>query len=631
MMTAPVDGILRITLVAIHPVKSPQAVPLAAAFLAAAVDRQLSARAKVTILDLYLDQSPQECAGLILATEPHLTGFSVYTWNRTLCCSVAGIIKQTSPQLILCCGGPEATADQLCLLGEAPWDFLIHGDGEKPLVNVVRLLLDGKKAETAAGTAIIRDGVLRTNPAEPQAQLDDQPSPLLAGVIDAAKYEGMLWQISRGCSFSCDFCFDAGGSRLVRRISLQRLEEELNWLVANRVTQVFVLDSTFNSDRERAAAILRLIRKVAPDIHFHFEVRSEFLNREQAKLFAAITCSLQIGLQSGSSGVLQGVGRSFSRADFVTRIELLNESGAVFGFDLIYGLPGDTFKGFRESVDFALGLYPNHLDIFPLALLPGTRLAANAGKMGLRCLQSPPYTLISSPTFTAEDMGKAATLAAACDIFYSRGRAVSWFMTILKPLNLQPSALLLRFAVHLDAEGVDPLCEKELDDERILELQCGFISGIFTEKGLKKLLPLALDLIGYNFCYAAALLAVPPQPPKARQLARMQPADLHLQLAASARLTAFNYDILEVLEVESGDLRGLAAALTPVGSTAVIYPKNGMILTESLHEQYFRLLERLDGARSAGEVASDLGIPAEDTADFLKFALAEGILAACID
>jgi len=626
MNTAMAAGALRITLVAIHPEKSPQSVPLAAAFLAAAVAGQLPAQVKVTILDLYLHQSPQECARLVRETRPDLAGFSVYLWNRAHCCSVAALLKQAAPQLTLFCGGPEATADQQRLLGAAPWDFLIHGEGESAFVAAVRQLLAGNGAVTAAGTATLQQGVLQTIPAEPPPPLDELPSPLLTGVVAAAGYSGMLWQISRGCSFGCEFCYDGGGSRTVRRFSLQRLEEELHWLAASRVSQVFVLDSTFNSDRARTVNILRLIRKIAPAIHFHFEVRSEFLDREQAGLFAAITCSLQIGLQSGSSSVLQGVGRSFSRAAFVSRVNLLNEAGAVFGFDLIYGLPGDSFAGFRESLDFALGLLPNHLDIFPLALLPGTRLAARAAELGLRHLAEPPYTLISSPSFPAEDLAGAGRLAAACDIFYSRGRAVSWFMSLLSPLQMKPTELLLRFAAWLDAEGVDCRGENELADDRIFALQCAFITLLFREKGVQKLLPLALDLVTYNYHYAAALMAVAPPLPAKRRLARLEPATHRLQLAPSARLAVFSHDILELLELESGDLKALAAALPETASTAVIYPKKGAVLTESLHELYFRLLQKLDPARSAGEIAAEIGIPADDAAAFLRFALAEGIV-----
>ena len=236
-------------------------------------------------------------------------------------------------------------------------------------------------------------------PAAPLADLDTIPSPWLNGTLHTEDYPGILWQLSRGCGFSCDFCFDSRGSHGVRRFSLERIEAELRHFASHGVSQVFVLDSTFNQDQRRAKTILRMIKKIAPQIHFHFEVRSEFIDREMAELFAGITCSLQIGLQSADPQVLKQVGRSFRRDDFVSRTMLLNESGAVFGFDLMYGLPGDTLAGFRESLDFALGLYPNHLDIFPLAILPGTALAARADSIGLQHLPTPPYTLISAPGF----------------------------------------------------------------------------------------------------------------------------------------------------------------------------------------------------------------------------------------
>jgi len=577
------------------------------------------------LIDLYTEQTARECSGAIMATSPDMVGFSVYAWNRSLTTATAIELKTASPELILFCGGPEATADQQRLLGEAPWDFLIHGEGETPLREVVSRVCNGESWAGTPGTAILEGGQLISTHAAELLDLGRVPSPLLSGEIVPGRYAGMLWQISRGCSFGCDFCFDGGGSRTVRRFPLERIEAELHWFARNGVSQVFVLDSTFNSDRERAVNILKLIKKIAPQVHFHFEVRSEFIDRQQADLFAVITCSLQIGLQSADPAVLQQSGRSFNRADFTAKIALLNNSGAVFGFDLIYGLPGDTLEGFRKSVDFALGLYPNHLDIFPLALLPGTALALRSSPLELQHEPAPPYRLLSSPTFPAEDMAAAGWLALACDIFYSRGKAVAWFMSLLHLPGMKPSRFLECFYTYM--EQLEKLRDNgaELSDGRIFELQCGFVTQILTDKNLDRFLPVALDMIVYNYHYAAVLLATPPVLPNKRQLAKINPARLRLELAASARLATFNYEILEILDAGSADLRKLAANFSPTGSTAVIYPKKGEVLTESLADPYFRLLAALNGNRTAGELAAEIRIPPEDARSFLEFALLEGI------
>jgi hypothetical protein len=371
-----------------------------------------------------------------------------------------------------------------------------------------------------------------------------------------------------------------------------------------------------------------MIARLARQIHFHFEVRCEFIDREMAELFAGITCSLQIGLQSADPQVLKQVGRSFRQADFVSRTILLNETGAVFGFDLMYGLPGDSLGGFRDSLDFALGLYPNHLDIFALAILPGTALALRSGSIGLNHLPDPPYTLISSPTFNPADMQRAHGLATACDIFYTRGRAVAWFNGMLDALGRRPAEFLQGFAEWLQAEKGAGIREADLTDHQIWGLQRTFLTVTFSPKKLKRFLPMLLDLVDYHYHYATALMTPPPPPNKSKQGAR-QLLQASFRLAGSARLAVFHYEILEILDAGAADVRGLSEALQQTGSWAVIYPTTEDVCTESVSEEYFRLLEQLDGTTPAGNAAGRLGIPAAETEEFLEFALTEGILVRC--
>ena len=209
---------------------------------------------------------------------------------------------------------------------------------------------------------------------QPVMDLNTLPSPYLTGTIDPCRYSGLLWELSRGCPFKCGFCFESRGVAGVRQISLERIRKELELFEEKKVNQVFVLDPTFNCDIKRAKKILRMILKTAPLIHFTFEIRAEFIDREIAELFAGIHCSLQVGLQSAHPEVLANVNRTIDTVKFAEKISLLNSAGAIFGLDLIYGLPGDTPDGFKESLNYALRLQPNHLDIFPLAVIPGTAL-----------------------------------------------------------------------------------------------------------------------------------------------------------------------------------------------------------------------------------------------------------------
>jgi hypothetical protein len=612
---------VRIALVSLHPAPSPQAVPLANAFL-----KGFAAQAalEIELVEFFSGDDTRACAGKLAKSQPAAVGFSLYLWNRAACLEIAAEVRRFLPFALLFAGGPEATADPRGVLDGSALDLVIAGEGETPFAALCARLKDNQPLKDIPGT-LMKGAAHPFSPSAPLADLDAIPSPYLDGILDCGRYPGILWQLSRGCGFSCDFCFDSSGQHGVRRFSLERIESELRHFAICEVSQVFVLDSTFNQDITRAKAILRLIGRVAPGIHFHFEVRSEFIDPELARLFAQITCSLQIGLQSSDSRVLQGVGRSFRPDDFVARINLLNQSGAVFGFDLIYGLPGDTLAGFRRSLDFALSLYPNHLDIFPLAVLPGTQLAGRSAAIGLKHLPHPPYTLLSSPTFTADDMTMAQRLATACDIFYTRGKAVAWFIEIAKPLKVSPSGFLHRFSEWLLAEKGSPTYESDLDDQAVWQLQRSFLGCTFSRPGLKRLLPVVLDLVDYHYHYAAALLT-PPERPSKRMGDKGRLHQTTLRLAGSVRLAEFHYEILEILDAGVPDIRRLANALAPAGSFAAIYPGSDGVCTESLAEPYFRLLERLAGGRSADDIAVGLGLQPDELRRFLLFALDEGIV-----
>jgi hypothetical protein len=418
------------------------------------------------------------------------------------------------------------------------------------------------------------------------------------------------------------------GTRTVRRFPLERIAAELDYLVRHGVRQVFVLDSTFNQDVKRAKLILKMIRKQAPGVHFHFEIRYEFLDAELAQLFASIVCSLQIGLQSASPQILGMVGRRFDPQEFSRKIALLNHAGVTFGFDLIYGLPGDSLPEFCKSLDFALEQHPNQLDIFPLAILPGTPLAGKSVEKQLQHQSHPPYTILATPTFSARDLATARRLAQACDIFYSRGKAVAWFNSIAAGLKLSPSVLLFAFADWLLAEiGHDPDPEEQTD-ETIWSWQRRFLSEIFPRKNVAKLLPMALDLVDYNYYHAKIIQSPPPRIPKARDLVKIDALRTPLRRSASARFATFHYDIEELLQLGAPQLAAAVPRLKAVGSFAVLYSGHGAVCTEVLPQTYFQLLLELDGNQPAEKLAATLGISSNETRKFLKIALQEGIVVA---
>lgn len=620
---------MHLHLVTLHVKRSPQSVPLAAAFLQASIAAhfQQPSPIRVTMADYVCGTAVETMVAGITATGAEIVGFSLYVWNRVEVSLLVQQLRTLSPRMLLLGGGAEATADPEGIMAEAPFDFLVVGEGEGTLPELLHRLLHGLALDDLPGL-LRRQGGEIVSPASspPPLSLEKLPSPWLSGKLDAFIPQGVLWQLARGCSFACEFCFDGMGTRTVRRFPLERVAAELDYLVRHGVRQIFVLDSTFNQDLQRAKVILKMIREKAPRVHFHFEVRHEFLDAESAQLFAAIACSLQIGLQSASPRVLGMVGRTFDPKEFSRKIALLNHAGVTFGFDLIYGLPGDSLPEFSKSLDFALEQYPNQLDIFPLAVLPGTPLAGKAVASQLQHLPHPPYTILASPTFSASDLATARRLACACDIFYSRGKAVAWFNEIVAALKLSPSALLMAFADWLFAEiGHDP-DPADWEDEAIWSLQRRFLSDIFSRQHVEKLLLMALDLVDYHYYHAVILQSPPPRIPKVKELAKIDVLRTPLQQSASACLAPFHYDIEKLLHLGAPQLATAAAQLKPTGFFAVLYSSHGAVCAELLPSAYFQLLEKLDGHQPAEKMTATLGISSGEARKFLQIALQEGIV-----
>ncbi len=475
--------------------EGPLAYPLGALCIQSAVKRALKDTVEVSLRRYLTDTDDPKSAAKSVARGPFdAVGLSVYLYNRTWMESFAKELRRQHPALVLFAGGPEVSADD-SMVDSNLVDFLIAGEGEEAAVVAVKQLID-KAAISGAG---IRTKDCTTRMPAVLPVLENLPSPILNGFVAFDSYRGLLWEMTRGCPFSCAFCFEGRGSHAVRSFSLTRLQAELEMIAASAIREVFVLDPTFNLNESRTKTILSMLARLAPpDMHFTFEVRAELLDAAQADLFADLNCSLQIGLQSSNEQLCAAMGRTLRRTAFERNLALLNQRGIVFGLDLIIGLPGDDLAGFSASLDYALALMPSNLDIFVLAVLPGTALAQQAGRYGLNHLNHNPYTVLSTPTMSEGDIAQAVLLKQACDLFYTKGSAAMWFNQACAGLDLKPSQLLERFVAWTVQQGLvdeweihHPDKDQELQDllaaQDPFELQDAFITDMYRQEGKRHL------------------------------------------------------------------------------------------------------------------------------------------------
>ena len=473
-----------VTLCTILVEESPQALPLGVACVASSI-KNLSVEfpdLKVNLVDFNLEQnlSVEKITNELLSFESAIYCFSIFVWNKNLLVEVASELKKINSNIVCIAGGPEVTANPKNFL---TFDYVISGEGEKVSYELVKNIFTGTQ---------ISEKILFGK----RDSLENLTSPYLDKTLNPKKYDGALWELARGCPFKCSYCYESKGDKKVEYFSFDRIKEELDLFVKNDIKQIFVLDPTYNVDKNRAIKLLDYIRKKANKIFFHFECRAEFISDELAKAFSKINCSLQIGLQSASEEVLKTVNRNFNKKDFIKKISILNNYGIIFGFDLIYGLPKDNYEGFKNSIDFAISLYPNHVELFCLSVLPGTALYDDAAKLNLIYQTTPPYHVIQSDTFSKSDLEKSKKISYACNLFYSQGRAVSWFNSLLHLIKMKPSFFFEEFYKFLEFKNK---VDTEVCNHKEIELlQIAFVNDLLNKKNLSKYFTLVKNIIELN-------------------------------------------------------------------------------------------------------------------------------------
>jgi len=618
---------MKIVLATLHVRRSAQAVPLAAACLAAALPEK--SRQDVVLIDLFLEQGTLEMVAAIRAEQPELVAFPLYSWNRQAVIDVCHNLKRLDNELRIVTGGPEASADASGVLAAGYIDLVIVGEGEITFSELVDTLKQGNDWQSIDGLAWLEEGRCRCSaPRVPAFELGDYPSPWLTGVLAPAP-TGVLWEVARGCPFNCDFCFDSRGVKGPRHLPWERLEAELDLFVQAGVAQVWVLDSTFNFPPERGKRLLRLLHNKAPHIHFHLEAKAEFFDRETARLLNGIPCSVQIGLQSARPKVLRKIHRSLDLDMFKRKIHLLHMEQVTFGFDLMLGLPGDDLEGFRYSVRTALELYPNQIEIFPLAVLPGTPLYQTKRALGLMAQDNAPYEIISTPTFPAQDLDLGRKLAGALDLFYNSGRAVGFFSALCEAVGLDPVAFLDAFILWVGKRTDIPanvfLTPGQVRPAQILIWQKQFLIDLFGEKQCQHLIAAASDLLDYHYHYAETSLGPETLPAEPERLRRLNVWETPLILTPYVKLVPFHYEIIDLLEMGEVRLEPFVNMFRPVGSVALFLRRGNEVVCESLQEDFLQLLKQSVGTKSPREIFCG-EVPTDQGREIVDFALAEGLL-----
>ena len=230
----------------------------------AEADPATKAAWEISLAHFAVPTPPEEVVAAVEKASPDLVGFSCYSWNIRAVEKVLARLPAKEGRIVVL-GGIEVTPDPAGYLRDnARADLVVFGEGEQTFRELLgRLAPAGARPgkETLDGIPGVcwRDGkqTRRNVPRPPLPDLEAVPSPYLAGTYgDLLKNQDrVMVETTRGCPYTCTFCFEPRGFARVRAFPVARAKAEIEALVAAGVKEIVFLDTNFNMDRKRAVEI----------------------------------------------------------------------------------------------------------------------------------------------------------------------------------------------------------------------------------------------------------------------------------------------------------------------------------------------------------------------------------------
>jgi radical SAM superfamily enzyme YgiQ (UPF0313 family) len=257
-------------------------------------------------------------------------------------------------------------------------DFVICGEGEEPLTELVTALNQGGDYTGIQNLCFQEGDAIRQNPWRPLvADLDSLPIPdygLIHGWKAGSGKGVVSIATSRGCPFNCSFCsVILLFGRKYRTNSVDRVMEEIrrNGLQGHHI---FFCDDNFCADRKRTKELCERILAEGLKIEWSAQVRVESAkDHELLDLMARSGCYVVfVGLESINPATLKAYNKSQTVEGIKECVVNFHRHGIKVHGMFVFGSEEDHYQVIRDTVKVSRQLDLDSLQYLILTPVPGT-------------------------------------------------------------------------------------------------------------------------------------------------------------------------------------------------------------------------------------------------------------------
>ncbi len=279
----------------------------------------------------------------------------------------ADMIKEINPNAVIIAGGSAAMSVPQLLLQNSKVDVVCAGEGEKVIIDLLKGLESHKLEDLAYIKGFhykVNGEILYSGSPELLHDLDSESDVPAYDLLPMEIYlsnpavgfgRDVDFISSRGCPFSCTFCYQPWGSHF-RAHSVDYIIDTLKYLKKNyNIDFVSFQDDEFMAKKNRVYEFCEKVLKHIPGLLWSCTGRVNLVNEDIVKTMKSAGCvSISYGFESGSLRMLKSMNKIATIEKMENAVRLNRKFGMMLPVSFIIGLPGEDEESCRETVEFCI-------------------------------------------------------------------------------------------------------------------------------------------------------------------------------------------------------------------------------------------------------------------------------------
>ena len=368
--------------------------PMGLGYIASALER---AGCEVRLLDANAERLNQEdLVGLIAQFQPRIVAFTVTTPLLPSCLALAHAVRCALPgSPVLVAGGPHATVLPDEMLDDGEFDYVVRGEGETPIVQLVAHLQAGRFPAEIEGISWCRDGEIVHNPDRSSPEYLEQLTMPDWALFPLRRYSSLVRRhdfslpilTSRGCPHRCTFCYKGTYGHTLRMRSPKHVVDEWQLLIERfGAREIAVVDDVFTENSKRAISICEML--VERGLHrIPWSTTNGIrVNNVTPRLMRAMKEAgcyrVYFGVESGVQRIVDALGKNISLTKVRDAVATARSAGLEVGLYFMLGNLGETAADMDQTIALALDLDPDLAQFTIATPYPGTEMYRQVVEQG---------------------------------------------------------------------------------------------------------------------------------------------------------------------------------------------------------------------------------------------------------